>query len=141
MRNVTPAQPQADSSSTPVMSSASISCMKLSPSPISTRNGERGAGYLKPILWSLILASIVYVGVKVIPILVTEYEFQNRKKNSAQNASANGGTVEKIRDAVLKEAEKKELPIRSEDVKVTGKDGNVRINVEYSVTVDLSVYQ
>jgi hypothetical protein len=123
------------------MGNASISCMKLSPSPIPTRNGEKGAGYLKPILWSLILASIVYVGVKVIPVLVTEYEFQDSMQNIARNASANGGTVEKIRDAVLKEAEKKELPVRSDDVKVTAKGGNVRINVDYSVTVDLSVYQ
>ena len=115
--------------------------MELSPRPISTRNGERGAGYLKPILWSLILVSIVYMGVKVIPVLVTEYEFQDSMQNIARNASANGGTIEKIRDAVLKEAEKKELPVSSEDVKVTAKGGNVRINVDYSVTVDLSVYQ
>ena len=141
LRNVTPAQPQADSSSTPVMGSASILCMKFSPSPISIRNAERGAGYLKPVLWTLILASIVYVAVKVIPVLVNEYEFQDSMQNIARNASANGGTIEKIRDAVLKEAEKDELPVNNEDIKVTAKGGDVRINVSYSVTADLNVYQ
>jgi hypothetical protein len=115
--------------------------MKFSPSPISIRNAERGAGYLKPILWTLILASIVYVAVKVIPVLVNEYEFQDSMQNIARNASANGGTIEKIRDAVMKEAEKDELPVNNEDIKVTAKGGNVRINVDYSVTVDLKVYQ
>jgi YbbR domain-containing protein len=83
----------------------------------------------------------VYVAVKVIPVLVNEYEFQDSMQNIARNASANGGTIEKIRDAVLKEAEKDELPVNNEDIKVTAKGGNVRINVDYSVTVDLKVYQ
>lgn len=32
-------------------------------------------------------------------------------------------------------------PIQSEDIKVEGAGGNVRINIDYSVTVDLGVYK
>ena len=73
--------------------------------------------------------------------MVAEYEFQDSMQDIARNASATGGTVDKIRAAVLKEAEKDELPVQSDDVKVTGSNHNVRINVDYTVTVDLNVYQ
>jgi len=101
---------------------------------------EQGKGTLKAIIWSLILVSLVYVAFKVLPVLFAEYEFQDTIQNIARNASANGGTVEKISDTVLKEAEKAQLPIGKDDIKVTGKGGTVTINVDYSVTVDLTVY-
>lgn len=86
------------------------------------------------------MVSLVYVAFKVLPVLFAEYEFQDTIQNIARNASANGGTVEKISDTVLKEAEKAQLPIGKDDIKVTGKGGTVTINVDYSVTVDLTVY-
>jgi hypothetical protein len=166
MQDVTVAQPLADILSTPVLGSASILCMQLSATPISAREGssdretdrnpshlrahkttaairnrQKGAGYLKPIVWTLILVSGVYVAVKVIPVLADEYEFQDSMQTIARNGSATGQPAEKIRDAVLKEAEKDELPVASDDIKIDGKGGNVRINVDYSVTVDLGVYQ
>ena len=105
------------------------------------RAGEKGAGYLKPVLWTLVLASLVYVGIKVVPVLVAEFEFLDGMQTIARFASANGQSAEKIHDAVLKEAEKDELPVGKDDIKVTGTHGNVRINVDYAVTVDLMVYQ
>ena len=140
--------------------------MRLSPSPFSTRKDppnfgtgwnlsrlgpgreaseirtrERGAGHLKAIVWTLILASLVYVAVKVIPILVNEYQFQDGMQSIARFASVNRQTNEQIRQYVLKEAEKDDLPVRAEDIKVEGSSGNVRIRADFSVTVDLKVYQ
>lgn len=132
LRKVTPTQRRMDSCSTPLLSNASISSTMFFPIPISvrkcapgfrmvrnpsqistraegpaTRNGEKGAGYVKPILWTLILVSIVYVAVKVVPVLMAEYEFQDSMQTIARFASANGQTAEKIHDAVLKEAGKR----------------------------------
>jgi hypothetical protein len=42
---------------------------------------------------------------------------------------------------VLEEAQKEDLPVQAADVKVEGSAGNVHINVDYSVTVDLKFYQ
>ena len=53
----------------------------------------------------------------------------------------NRQTAEQIRDAVLKEAQKDDLVIGPEDIKVEAVSGNVKIDVNYSVTVDLIVYQ
>lgn len=89
----------------------------------------------------MILAALVYVGVKVIPILVDEYEFQDSIQNIARFASVNRQDNAKIQKAVVTEAEKDDLPVQPEDIKVEGTNGNVRISVDYSVIVDLNVYQ
>ncbi len=104
-------------------------------------HGERGAGRLKAIVWTLIAAACVYVSARVIPIYVNEYEFQDGMQTIARFATVNRQGPDQIRDAILKEAEKAELPVRKEDIKVRAASGNVNINVDYSVTVDLHVYQ
>jgi predicted membrane protein len=72
---------------------------------------------------------------------VSEYEFQDGMQTIARFATVNRQGADQIRDAILKEAEKAELPVRKEDIKVRAASGNVKIDVDYSVTVDLHVYQ
>lgn len=77
------------------------------------RQGERGSGHLKAIVWTLILASLIYVAVKVIPITVNEYEFRDGLQTIAQFASVNRQPNDKLRDSILKEAQKDDAhPIR-----------------------------
>jgi hypothetical protein len=115
--------------------------LSLGKAPTAQRSSQRGAGHLKAIVWTLILIAMVYIGVKVIPILVNEYEFQDSIQNIARFASVNRQDNAKIQKAVAAEAEKDDLPVRPEDIKVEGTNGNVRISVDYAVIVDLSVYQ
>jgi len=103
--------------------------------------GERGAGHLKAIVWTLILASLVYVAFKMTPPMVNEYEFQDGMQTIARFASVNRDSNEKVRDAIMKEAKKDDVPVKADDIKIVGNAGNVVINADYSVTVDLSVYQ
>jgi hypothetical protein len=87
------------------------------------------------------LISCVYVAFKVVPLLINEYQFQDGLQTIARFASVNRDPSDKIVAAILKEAEKDDVPVQAEDVKVVGKGGNITINVDYSVTADLSVYQ
>lgn len=84
---------------------------------------------------------MIYVGIKVMPVLVTEYQFQDSIQEIARFASATRKSNEQIKQAVLDEAQKEDLPVTGDNIKVEGSAGNVRINVEYSVIVDLKVYQ
>jgi cell division protein FtsL len=105
------------------------------------RDKERGAGRVKAILWTLVLATFVYVAVKVVPILVNEYQFQDGIQTLARFATVNRQTPEQIRAAVLKEAQRDDIPVAAEDIKIEAVNGNVRIRANYSITVDLKVYQ
>ena len=104
-------------------------------------NGERGAGRLKAIVWTVILAATLYVGVKVVPVLLSEYEFQDSMQTMARYASVNRQSPTDIHDLLLKEAAKDAIPVKPEDIRITNESGNVRISADYSVTVDLQLYQ
>jgi cell division protein FtsL len=105
------------------------------------RNSERGGGHLKAIVWTMILVAFIYAAAMVLPILINEYQFQDTIQDIARFASVNRKTDEQIKKAVLDEAQKADLPVQAEDIKVQNNGGNVHINVDYSVTVDLKLYQ
>jgi cell division protein FtsL len=103
--------------------------------------GESGKGRLKAIVWTLILVAFIYTAAMVIPVLINEYQFQDSLQTIARFASVNRKSNEQVRKDVLEEAQKEDLPILAQDIKVEGNAGNVRITVDYSVTVDLKFYE
>ena len=105
------------------------------------RDRERGAGRLKAILWTLVFVSFIYVTVKVLPALINDFEFQDGIQTIARFASATRQTQEQMLAAVLKEAKKDDVPVDEKDIKIEAVNGNVKIHVDYSVTIDLTVYQ
>ena len=105
------------------------------------RGGERGAGNLKAIIWTMILVAFIYATAMVLPVLINEYQFQDSLQSIARFASVNRKNVEQVRQAILEAAQKDDLPVQAEDIKVEYQGGNVHIDVDYSVTVDLKVYQ
>jgi hypothetical protein len=104
-------------------------------------SGEDGKGRAKAIIWTLILVAFIYAAAIVIPVLINEYQFQDSLQNIARFASVNRKNNEQVKQAVLDEAQKADLPVQAEDIKVEGNAGNIHINVDYSITVDLKVYQ
>ena len=102
---------------------------------------ERGGANLRAIVWTAILAAFIYVTAMTLPVLVNEYQFQDSLQDIARFASVNHRNEQQIKQAVLDVAQKQDLPVQPEDVTVHGSGGNVHINVEYSVTIDLKVYQ
>ncbi len=105
------------------------------------RYRERGTGRLKAIIWLAILGTIVYMGIKVVPVLLNDYQFEDAMKTTTRFASVNRQSAEEVREAVLKEAARADVPIRREDIRVSVGGGNVSIEANYSVTVDLQLYQ
>jgi cell division protein FtsL len=105
------------------------------------RMGESGKGHLKAIIWTMILAAFIYSAAMILPVLINEYQFQDTLQDIARFASVNRRNNEQVKQAVLAEAQKEDLPVEAEDIKVEGNAGNIHINVDYSVTVDLKFYQ
>jgi cell division protein FtsL len=118
-----------------------FSCLVLEGNSAPKRNGEKGGGHLKAIVWTMVLVAFIYAAAMVLPVLINEYQFQDTIQDIARFASVNRKTNEQIQKAVLDEAQKEDLPVQAEDIKVQNNGGNVHINVNYSVTVDLKVYQ
>ena len=108
---------------------------------VGRRDGERGGSNLKAIVWTMILVAFIYAAAMMLPVLINEYQFQDSLQTIARFASVNRRNPEQIRQAVMEEAQKEDLPVQADDVKVISNAGNIRIDVDYSVTVDLKVYQ
>lgn len=106
------------------------------------RNREHGGSALKTLIWLVILGAFVYVGIKTVPVLMTEYQFQDFMQTTARFASVNRNqTAADVSKLVMDEATKQAIPVKPEDIHVTTTAGLVNISADYSVTVDLSVYQ
>jgi predicted membrane protein len=105
------------------------------------RKSQAGSSNLKAIIWTLVLFAFVYVCFRVVPVYVADYQFQDTMQSTARFASINRQSPDEIRKNLLKEAEKADLPIKLQDIKVTDRNGRVDIEADYSVVVDLHVYQ
>jgi hypothetical protein len=102
---------------------------------------QRGASRLKLTIFVAVAVALLYTGVKVIPILINDFQFQDAIESTARFASVNRQTPEDIRAAVLKEAQNEDIPIVAQDIHVKGDNGHVEIAADYSVTVNLILYQ
>jgi|SRR3972149_6014293 len=105
------------------------------------RDRQAGASSLKALIWTGLLFSFVYVCFRVLPLYVADYQFRDSMETAARFASVNRTTPDEVRRNLLREAEKAEMPIRLENIKVVDRNGRVDIEANYSVTVDLHVYQ
>jgi hypothetical protein len=105
------------------------------------RRSQRGNSRLKAILWTGILAAFVYVCIRVVPHYMNDFQFRDTMETAARFATVNRQSPDEIRKNLLKQAEEAEMPIRLEDIKVVSRGGRIDIEANYSVTVDLHVYQ
>jgi hypothetical protein len=105
------------------------------------RCGERGSARLKTVVWIALLGAFIFVCVKVVPVLFSEYQFQDAMQTTARFATINRQSPDEIRKTLIQEAKSKDIPVQPEDIHVTNDAGNVKISADYSVTVDLQVYQ
>jgi predicted membrane protein len=102
---------------------------------------ERGEGKLKALIVTAILIFLVYVGVKVVPPYVSEYQLSEKMQETARFASVTRSNEDKIRETIFREIQDLDIPATKEDVKVTAAGGRVSISVDYSVPIDLMVYK
>jgi hypothetical protein len=107
----------------------------------SNLRGQRGGGRLKLIIWLLILCVFGYVCVKIVPVLFAAYQFQDTVQSTARLAAVTRQPDEELKKTIMQAAADNNLPVTPEEVVIAHKGFSVEISVDYSVTVDLSVYQ
>ena len=107
---------------------------------VDTRPSDSGIGSLRFIFVLLVLGAVAYVAVKTVPVYVNSYEVQDYIRQLAIKASVERVKPEAIQDQVVAHAVEQDLPVTRDDVKVTMHGGKVRIDMDYTVPVDLKVY-
>lgn len=104
---------------------------------------DRGGSKRNLIITLLILGSMVFAGVKLIPIYIDNYQFQDAIESESRFALTGypKKSTDDIRDDVWKKAQELSIPAQREDIQVNVTNGSVSISLDYSVPVDLAVYQ
>jgi hypothetical protein len=98
-------------------------------------------GTIKAILWTVLLIYGAFVAYKILPAYVAEYQLADKMQEQARFAVVNRYPEEQIRDNIFKVVKDLEIPVKREEIKVLATQDVVRIACDYTVPVDLLVYQ
>jgi len=101
---------------------------------------ERGEGRLGTLFGIVVLAGFIYLGVKVVPILVSVYEFRDSIEEQARFATLPRHDDEEVKRAILAKARELELPVGAKDVSVNRNSTRIDIKVKYTVPIETPIY-
>ncbi len=106
------------------------------------RQRERGSSRFRALLTLAFVCLCIFLGIKIIPVLVNNYELVDSMKEEARYAGVNRRDPELIRDDMYKKMKELDIPAKREDVHVEMIGPSMfEISLEYTVVVDLRVYQ
>jgi hypothetical protein len=103
------------------------------------RAAERGEGRTGTVVGFCVLLLAVYLGFKVVPVMVNAYSFRDFIEQEARFAALKKGDGE-ISNRVLMKAHELDLPITAENIKVSRTATHFDIHVKYTVPIRTPVY-
>ncbi len=106
---------------------------------MSRRKGEAGEGRLGTLFALTLLAVMIYLGVKVVPVMINTYAFKDFIEEEARFASVRRDD-EEIRTRVFKKARELDLPIEMKQIHTERSNARFDINVSYTVPIVTPVY-
>jgi len=106
---------------------------------------ERGEGKLGCVLGLAVLVAAAVVGVKAVPVRLAVANLEDYCVHEAERASVmrerDGRSPEQqIADGILLEAQKENLPVAKDQIKVWRDSEEEHIEVKYRVSIDFIVY-
>jgi hypothetical protein len=107
----------------------------------SSARAQRGGGTIKAILWTAILVYGAFVAYKILPAYVAEYQLADKMQEQARFSIVNRYTEEQVRDNMYKVVKDLEIPVKREEIKIVSNNDVVKISMDYTIPVDLLVYQ
>jgi YbbR domain-containing protein len=106
-------------------------------------HSERGGSKMSLVITLVILGAMAFTAVKIVPVYVDNYQFQDSIEAESRFALTGypKKSTEDVRADIYKKARELDIPVKSEDIRVNIQSGSVEIGTDYSVPIDLKVYQ
>lgn len=105
------------------------------------RAAQRGGSKLNTLLTLVVLGAMAFAAVKIVPSYFANWQFQDAIETEARFAIANRQSEDSIRNDIYKKMQELGIPGKREDIRISLNEGLVNISLNYSVPVDLQVYQ
>jgi len=103
------------------------------------RRSERGEGRFGTLVGLCVLLLTIYLGFKVVPVMVNAYSFRDFIEQEARFAALKKADDE-VSKRVLRKAQELELPISPKDILVQRSNTHMDIKVKYTVPIETPVY-
>jgi hypothetical protein len=103
------------------------------------RTGERGEGRLSTLFGLSVLLLSIYLGCKVVPVMVNAYAFRDYIEQETRFAALSKKDDEVVK-RVLRKAQELELPVQSKNIRVNRSTSHFDIVVKYTVPIVTPVY-
>ena len=100
---------------------------------------ERGEGRLGTLFALTLLAVMIYLGVKVVPVMVNTYAFRDFLEEEARFAAVRRD-VEEIKTRVWRKARELDLPIELKQIQTERSNSRYDIRVSYTIPIVTPVY-
>jgi hypothetical protein len=111
----------------------------------SVHGGERGGSKFKTLLALVIIAALVFSAIKIVPLYVNNYDLQDAMQQEIRFAfdpqTGHAKSADEIRLDVEHKAIELGIPATDKNVQVVDESGHIQVSIDYTVTVDLVVYQ
>jgi len=99
---------------------------------------QRGEGRIGFLISLIVVGVAVFVGMKVIPVRVTAYEFRDTLREEARYAAVRDDDA-KVVTRILQKAEELEIPLQKKNLEVKRTTGEMIIRASYEQPIDLKV--
>jgi hypothetical protein len=98
---------------------------------------ERGGAKINLLLTLIILGSMIFVGVMLVPPYFTNYQLQDAMNTEARFAGYNRKSEEEIREDVWKKVQELGVPAKRSDIHITNDSSTTQITLNYTVPINM----
>jgi hypothetical protein len=109
------------------------------PMIVEARVRERGEGRLGTIFGLVVLAVTIYLGFKVLPVMINAYAFRDYIEQETRFAALRNKDEEVIK-RVLHKADELDLPITRKSITVNRSQSHFDLKVAYTIPIETPVY-
>jgi len=103
-----------------------------------TRPGERGEGRIGLLITLIVIAVMIFLAVRIIPVRIAAYEFRDVLREEARYGAVRNSD-EIVVKRILDKAAELEIPLKKQDLKVSRTPSQMVIKASYEQPIDLKV--
>ena len=103
------------------------------------RRRERGEGRLGTLVGLAVLALTIYLGCKVVPVMINAYTFRDFLEQESRFAALRKKDDE-VAKRVFAKARELELPVDAKNIKISRSPSRFDIAVKYTIPIETPVY-
>jgi hypothetical protein len=103
---------------------------------------ERGGARLKTLIWLALAVALIFCTIKILPVYISNYQLSDWMKSEVLFTLGKPMTNDALTEAVVRELRSLNIEAGKDSIQILQNDSRgVHIRVDYTVNVDLKVYQ